>query len=180
MGAYPGAMDPFVALARAGVEQAARTGVPLEAVPGALAQALPTGPGACFVSLHDARGALRGCIGTLAPTRATLAEEILANAFSAARRDRRFAPLEPRDLTGLSVKVEVLSVPEPVLGLEGLDPRRYGVVVTGPRGERGVLLPDLEGIDTAEQQVRIACRKAGLAWGREAITLQRFTVERHG
>jgi len=76
--------------------------------------------------------------------------------------------------------VDVLSVPEPVLGLEDLDPRRYGVVVTGPRGERGVLLPDLEGIDTAEQQVRIACRKAGLAWGREAITLHRFTVERHG
>ena len=173
-------MDPLVALARAGVEHAARRGVSLETVPEALAEALSTGPGACFVSLHDARGALRGCIGTLAPTRATLAEEILANAFAAARRDRRFAPLEPGELPGLSVKVDVLSVPEPALGLEDLDPGRYGVVVTGPRGERGVLLPDLEGIDTAEQQVRIACRKAGLAWGSEAITLQRFTVERHG
>ena len=175
-----GGMDPLVALACAGVAQAARTGAPLEVVPADLGSALPVGPGACFVSLHDARGALRGCIGTLAPTRATLAEEILANAFAAARRDRRFAPLEPGELPGLSVKVDVLSVPEPVLGLEDLDPRRYGVVVTGPRGARGVLLPDLEGIDTAEQQVRIACRKAGLAWGREAITLQRFTVERHG
>ncbi len=172
-------MDPRVALARLAVAHAAESGLPLEGSPPALADRIPAEPRACFVSLHDAQGNLRGCIGTLVPTRATLAEEILANAFAAARRDPRFPPLEAAELAGLTVKVDVLGPLEPIRGLESLDPRRYGVVVTGPRGERGVLLPDLEGIDTVEGQVHIACRKAGLVWGQKGIALQRFTVERY-
>ena len=71
----------------------------------------------------------------------------------------------------------MLSEPERIHSLEELDVKRYGVIVScGYR--RGLLLPDLEGVDTVEQQVRIAMMKGGIDEDEE-ITLHRFEVIRH-
>jgi AmmeMemoRadiSam system protein A len=132
---------------------------------------------ACFVSLKTRAGDLRGCIGTLAPVQANVGLEIMANAVSAATRDPRFAPLAPGELPGLVFSVDILSEPEPIAGLNELDPARWGVIVR--RGDRrGVLLPDLPGVDTAERQVAIAAQKAGLS-RLEGLELQRFSVQRY-
>jgi len=130
-----------------------------------------------FVSLHDRLGNLRGCIGTIEPTQPNIAQEIIQNAISAATHDPRFSPLRANELDGLDVKVDVLTEPEPIAGTEELDPKRYGVIVeSGWR--RGLLLPDLEGVDTVDYQVEIACRKAGIR-PKESKQFYRFEVKRY-
>ena len=130
-----------------------------------------------FVSLHDSRGSLRGCIGTIEPQQPTVAREIIQNAISAATRDPRFPPVQPEELKDLDIKVDVLTEPEPIDSMDQLDPKRYGVIVeSGWR--RGLLLPDLEGVDTVEYQVDIAMRKAGISPG-EPMQLYRFEVKRY-
>jgi len=132
----------------------------------------------CFVSIKTGEDDLRGCIGTIEPVKDTLAEEIIANAISAATRDPRFPPVRADELPGLKYSVDVLSAPEPC-ALEDLDPRIYGVIVEDESGiRRGLLLPDLAGIDTARQQVDIASRKAGLP-PRANVKLFRFSAERY-
>lgn len=129
-----------------------------------------------FVSIKK-HEQLRGCIGTFEPTQPNVAEEIIHNAISAATRDPRFPPVNPDELRELSISVDLLTAPERVEGVEDLAPKTFGVIVE--RGwQRGLLLPDLEGIDTAEQQVEIACRKAGIDPG-EPVTLYRFQVKRY-
>lgn len=129
-----------------------------------------------FVSLHR-QGALRGCIGTIEPTQVNVAREVIANAISAATRDPRFPPVRPDELQDLEISVDVLMPAEPVASLAELDPKRYGVIVSlGNR--RGLLLPDLEGVDTAEYQVEIALRKAGIR-PQEKYNLSRFEVVRY-
>jgi AmmeMemoRadiSam system protein A len=129
-----------------------------------------------FVSLHRG-GQLRGCIGTIAPTRRTLGEEIMMNAIEACARDPRFSPVRESELSDLDVKVDILHPFEPIDSMKELDPYKYGVIVES-RGRRGLLLPNLEGVDTVEEQVSIARRKAGIGEG-ERVTLYRFEVERH-
>lgn len=132
-----------------------------------------------FVSLHDQWGELRGCIGTILPTQPNVALEVIHNAISAATRDPRFPPVRPDELAGLDVKVDVLMPPEPVESEAELDPKRYGVIVQDRQGwRRGLLLPDLEGVDTVEQQISIARRKAGIG-PHEPIQLLRFEVIRY-
>src|SRR6267154_2675108 len=132
----------------------------------------------CFVSIKTHAGELRGCIGTIEPEKNTLAEEIILNAISAATRDPRFAPVREHELAGLKYSVDVLSQPEPVK-LDDLDPKVYGVIVEDKTGvHRGLLLPNLKGIETAAQQVEIASRKAGIRPGDE-IKLWRFRSERY-
>lgn len=129
-----------------------------------------------FVSLH-ARGELRGCIGTIEATQGNLAEEIIHNAIMAATRDPRFPPVAAHELGALEISVDVLSPPEPVSSMAELDPKEYGVIVqSGFR--RGLLLPDLEGVDTVECQVDIARRKAGIG-PHEPVELYRFRVRRY-
>lgn len=135
-------------------------------------------PAACFVSLKE-HGQLRGCIGTLAPTKADLAHEICGNAISAACADPRFPHVRADELGELVLDVDVLSEPEPVDFLTDLDPAVYGVIVSAADGRRGVLLPDLAGVDTVEEQVAIAARKGGIDPRSERLFLERFTVERH-
>jgi hypothetical protein len=129
-----------------------------------------------FVSLHR-QGDLRGCIGTIEPQQANVALEIIANAISAATRDPRFAPLRADELADLDISVDVLTEPEPVASMEDLDPKVYGVIVVSGR-RRGLLLPDLEGVDTAQQQVSIALRKAWIE-PHEQYKLLRFRVIRY-
>ena len=129
-----------------------------------------------FVSLKK-HGELRGCIGTFEPTQPNIAMEVIRNAISAATRDPRFPPVELDELTELSYSVDVLSKPEAVGGSESLDPKRYGVIVeSGLR--RGLLLPDLEGVDTVEYQLSIARQKAGIGKD-EPVKLYRFEVKRY-
>lgn len=134
-------------------------------------------PRACFVSIKNSDGSLRGCIGTIWPTQPSLAREIMANAVSAATRDPRFPPMSAGELPGALFSVDVLSPPEPVRALDQLDPARWGVIVTRGR-QRGLLLPNLEGVDTVEKQLSIAAQKAGLS-SLEGVSLERFSVSRY-
>ena len=129
-----------------------------------------------FVSIHK-QGQLRGCIGTIAPTQDSLAREIVWNAVSACSRDPRFDPIRPEELKWLEISVDVLGEPEDIASEEELDVKRYGVIVSSGR-RRGLLLPDLDGVDTPERQVDIARRKAGIG-PNEKVKLQRFEVVRH-
>jgi len=128
-----------------------------------------------FVSIKK-HGELRGCIGTFIPTKANVAEEIVANAISSATQDPRFVPVEGYELDDLEYSVDILTEPEPVLSIDQLDPRKYGVIVEcGYR--RGLLLPDLAGVDKVEDQIEICRAKAGIS-PQEPIKLYRFRVER--
>jgi len=131
-----------------------------------------------FVSLHK-KGKLRGCIGTYLPTQDNLANEIIKNAISAATQDPRFPPVDTSEIRDLEISVDVLSKPEPVKSQRELDPKKYGVIVS--KGwQKGLLLPDLEGVDTVEQQLEIAKQKAGLGETPvEQLEIQRFTVTRY-
>lgn len=129
-----------------------------------------------FVSLKI-DGQLRGCIGTFAPTAENVAKEIIQNAISAATQDPRFPPVEPFELDEIVYSVDLLSAPEQVKGMDELDAKKYGVIVLSG-GRRGLLLPDLEGVDTVEEQLDIACRKAGISKSEE-IDIYRFEVKRY-
>ncbi len=129
-----------------------------------------------FVSLR-AGARLRGCIGTLAASRPTIAHEIIACAIAAATSDPRFRPVGVHELAELVYEVDLVGPLEPVPGLADLDPRLYGVVVEAECG-RGVLLPALDGVDTAEQQVALARQKAALP-ADAPVVLYRFTVRRY-
>lgn len=169
------AVDPFVALARASVEYFVTTERPL-LMPEGLPSELTDGRAGVFVSLHE-HGDLRGCIGTIAPTRDSIAQEIISNAISACSSDPRFYPVQKNELDYLSYSVDVLFPPEPIASEDELDPQEYGVIVT--RGERrGLLLPNLEGVNTVAEQVAIARQKAGIAPD-EDVEMERFRVVRH-
>ena len=129
-----------------------------------------------FVSLHKA-GQLRGCIGTISPTQPSIAQEIIQNAISACANDPRFSPVRASELPEIACSVDVLGEAENIESMDQLDVLRYGVIVSSGR-RRGLLLPALDGVDTVQQQVNIARRKAGIAEG-EPISLQRFEVIRH-
>lgn len=132
-----------------------------------------------FVSIKK-NGQLRGCIGTIYPTKDNLAEEISANAISAASRDPRFPAVKENELSELDISVDVLEEPEAVDSMEELDPNKYGVIVE--KGyHKGVLLPELEGIDTVQKQLEIALKKAGLRPddGIRGVQLYRFRVNRY-
>lgn len=131
----------------------------------------------CFVSIKTHAGDLRGCIGTIEPTRQNLGEELIANAINAATRDPRFDPISASELAELRYSVDILGAPEPA-SFEDLDPKIYGVIVEDESGKlRGLLLPDIAGVETATQQVDIAARKAGIAPGLP-VRLSRFRVSR--
>ncbi|HET6980001.1 MAG TPA: AmmeMemoRadiSam system protein A [Pyrinomonadaceae bacterium] len=165
------------ALAREAVETFIRSGS-IVAPPPLTAGLLAT-PAPCFVCLKTLDGELRGCIGTIEPARATLAEEIVANAISAAMNDPRFDPVKAEELSNLRYSVDVLFPAEPAT-MDDLDPSVYGVIVEDESGmRRGLLLPDIAGVENAEQQVEIAARKAGIARD-ERLRLWRFKVERFG
>lgn len=127
-----------------------------------------------FVSIKK-EGSLRGCMGTVSPSRSNLAEELLSNAVSAVLRDPRFPPVEPHELPQLSYSVDILGDLEEVLK-EELDPEIYGLLVERGR-KRGLLLPNIKGIHTVEDQIKVACKKAGIP-SLKGIRFYRFTVER--
>ena len=169
------ACDPWVQLAWQSVESYVCYHKVMD-VPDGLPEELTHTRAGAFVSIHK-QGQLRGCIGTILPVQKSLAEEIIRNAVSASSRDPRFRPIQPEELPLLEISVDVLGEPEDIASEAELDVKRYGVIVSkGYR--RGLLLPDLDGVDTVEQQIDIARQKAGIDPD-EKIKLQRFEVIRH-
>lgn len=167
--------DPYVRLARYTIEAYVETGE-LPELPQGLPEELYQSRAGAFVSLKE-DGKLRGCIGTIQAVRGSLAEEIMNNAVSACSGDPRFSPVEAWEVERLTISVDVLGEREKISSLEELDVARYGVIVT--RGNRrGLLLPNLEGVDTIEQQIDIAKQKAGIK-AHESVELERFEVIRH-
>ncbi len=122
-------------------------------------------------------GQLRGCIGTIEPTTGSIPEEIIRNAIAAATEDPRFLPVRKNELSSISYSVDVLMPSQRVHSIDELDPKMYGVIVRKGR-KRGLLLPDIEGVDTPYEQVAIAKRKAGIGQNEEA-ELRRFEVKRY-
>ncbi len=169
--------DAVVALARRAAEAVVRGGERVE--PALPVEGLPPRAGV-FVSLHLPDGSLRGCIGTFAPTKATLGEEIVASAVNAATRDPRFFPVREEELSDLRVSVDILDEPEDVESIDQLDPAEYGIIVRTDDGRQALLLPDLEGVETARDQLAITCRKGGIDPTKDRYHLQRFRVTRHG
>ena len=167
--------DPYVRLARYTIEAFTGTGN-IPEMPRELPEELYHSRAGAFVSLKE-DGRLRGCIGTIRAVRESLAEEIMYNAVSACSEDPRFSPVEEWEVEHLTISVDVLGETEKISSPEELDVSRYGVIVT--RGaKRGLLLPNLEGVDTIEQQIAIAKQKAGIR-DHESVELERFEVIRH-
>jgi AmmeMemoRadiSam system protein A len=169
---------PFVALAREAIRYNLATGEFLDA-PSEPADPPVSG---VFVSLHEEaapgqmEGRLRGCIGSVHPRNGSLRSEIVRLSVAAATSDPRFAPLRPGEVDDLEVTVYLLAGPEPIDSLDDLDPSRYGVIVDGPEGRTGLLLPAIPGIVEAADQVDIARRKASISPS-DPIRLSRFEAE---
>ncbi len=167
--------DAYIRLARLSLETYIRTGRRAK-LPEGLPEEMTGRRAGVFVSLKK-HGELRGCIGTISPVTESIAKEILQNAVSAAAEDPRFPPVREEELEDLVYSVDVLSEAEPISSAKELDVKRYGVIVSAGR-KRGLLLPNLEGVDTIEQQVAIAKKKAGI-YDNEPVKLERFKVVRH-
>lgn len=167
--------DRYVKLARETIEKYIRTGV-MNTVPEWAPGEMTGQRAGVFVSIHK-DGRLRGCIGTILPLCGSIAEEIIHNAVSASTRDPRFDPIRQEELELLEISVDVLTKPERISGKGELDVKRYGVIVSSG-SRRGLLLPDLDGVDTVDDQVAIAMKKGGIS-PRDPVTLERFEVIRH-
>ncbi len=131
-----------------------------------------------FVTIME-DGELRGCIGTYLPTKENIAEEIIHNAIAAATEDYRFGSVQKEELPQLSYTVYILNPPEPIKDIKELNPKKYGIIVKSGLYKCGLLLPDLEGVDTTEQQISICCQKGDINPKKEKITIYRFTVEKY-
>lgn len=166
--------DPYVKLARLTIEEYITNGNTLE-TPSNTPKELLNSKAGVFVSIHKF-GSLRGCIGTIMPTTNSIAQEIINNAISASTKDPRFPKIEKEELPYLEINVDVLGEPEDIDSEDKLNVKEYGIIVTSGI-KRGLLLPDLDGVDTVVEQISIAKKKAGIK--DEPYTLQRFKVTRH-
>ena len=167
--------DPYVTLARKAIEKYVMSAKRLT-IPEDVPEEMLDRKAGTFVSIHKF-GVLRGCIGTIAATKDNIAQEIISNAISACSRDPRFDAVSVEELSYLDISVDVLSEAEEISSKKELDVRRYGVIVS-QGSKRGLLLPDLDGVDTVEEQISIAARKGGIDLNKPYI-LERFEVIRH-
>lgn len=169
--------DPYVNLAKSTTETFVKTSK-IPPLPDKLPAKMLTEKAGVFVSIHKKGGSLRGCIGTFLPTKENIAQEIIVNAISSAVRDPRFPPVSKEELPDLVYSVDILSASKTVSNRKAIDPKKYGLIVSTPDGRRGLLLPDIPGVETAEDQIAICKRKAGILPS-EKVKLEIFTVERH-
>lgn len=167
--------DPYVQLAKNAIETYVKDQSRYE--PTKVPYEMRTLGAGVFVSLHK-NDQLRGCIGTFIPTRDNVVEEILSNAVHACSRDPRFYPVQKEELKDLEVSVDILGQLERVYDPSHLDVKKYGILVADTYGRKGLLLPNLEGVHTVQQQISIAMQKAGID-ETEEISIERFQVERH-
>ena len=169
----------IVELARKTIEEYIKNEKIPEVVPvSQLKEEVPTSAGV-FVSIKK-HGNLRGCIGTFLPTRSNIVEEVIANAIAASTRDPRFPAIEENEIKDLSISVDVLSEPQVVENndISWLDPKKYGIILEC-QGKRGLLLPNLDGVDTVEAQITITRQKAWITEPLEECKISRFQVERY-
>jgi len=166
--------SPQVELAKKAIETYIKEGKRIAPPPDLLAEMKEQA--GVFVSLHKG-GQLRGCTGTFLPTKASVAEEIISNAIESSTRDPRFPPVKKEEIPELEISVDVLTRPEPVANIDELDPKKYGIIVHSG-GRRGLLLPDIEGVDTPERQIAI-CRQKAWIGEDEPIEIQKFRVHRY-
>jgi AmmeMemoRadiSam system protein A len=176
-------MNEYVKLAKDTIETYIKTGKKME-IPKDLPKEFYNERKGVFVTIYKKSAnnhnkALRGCIGTFAPTKENIAQEIIDNAISAATCDWRFGPTTEEELNDLLYEVSLLNPPERINSIENLNPKTYGVIVKSADGKTGLLLPDIEGVKTPEHQIAIACQKAGIDAQKEKIELYRFTVEKY-
>lgn len=168
-------MHPYVELAKKTVEEYIKTGK-VSSVPEQIPENMTKKAGV-FVSLKK-KGKLRGCIGTFLPATENIYMEIIRNAIAAATQDPRFPPVDISELNELEYSVDILSPPEPVKNLDELDPKKYGIIVV--KGwQRGLLLPDIEGVNTVDEQLTIAKLKAGIEPHDPDCEIYKFTVQRY-
>lgn len=170
-------MDKYVLLAKSAAESYVKEGkviTPPEDLPRDFFER----KAGVFVTIEKDKE-LRGCIGTYLPTKENIAKEIIDNAIAAATEDYRFGPIQSEELDSLSYTVYLLNQPEQIKDVNELNPKSYGIIVRAGM-KSGLLLPDLEGVDTVEQQLSIACQKAGINPAKEKVSVYRFTVEKHG
>jgi AmmeMemoRadiSam system protein A len=172
-------MNPYCQLAKEAIKNYLATGEIIEP-PKDLPEIFYKQRSGVFVTI-ERNGELRGCIGTYLPTKENIAKEIIANAVSAATQDYRFNPVTPPELNNLTFTVSLLSEPELIDSFDKLDPKKYGLIVkcVDSPGRCGLLLPDLEGIDTAEQQFSICCAKGEIDPEEDTVALFRFKVEKY-
>ena len=170
-------MDIYVELAKKTIETYLKERKIIEA-PKELPEEMQKRAGV-FVSIHKKNGQLRGCIGTFLPTKKNIAEEIISNALSAAFRDPRFLPIGKEELPDLEISVDILEPPKKIKKIEELNPKKFGIIVRAPDGRLGLLLPDLEGVETSEEQISIASQKAGINPQKEEFEIWKFKVSRH-
>ena len=170
-------MDKYVELAKKTIDRFIRENEVYDPAGDDLPEEMTSHRAGAFVSIHE-NGQLRGCIGTIAPTCKNIAYEIVSNAIAASTRDPRFDPIRTEELDKLEINVDVLSPEEPIDSPDQLDVNKYGVIVE--KGfKRGLLLPDLDGVDSVEQQIAIAKQKAGLDLDETGVKMYRFEVVRH-
>jgi len=173
-------MDPYIKLAKETIKHYLLTKKVIEA-PKELPLELLTNRAGVFICFKS-KGELRGCIGTFLPVYENIAQEIIQNTISAATSDPRFIPVQIHELVSLKITIDILAEPEKIQDEEinQLNPKKFGIVVKSEDGYRsGLLLPNLEGVDTVAEQVTIACQKAGIDEYSENFTVYKFTVERH-
>lgn len=170
-------MSFYLELAKKAVEEYVKNRKIFE-VPKNLPVEFYTQRAGAFVSLHEG-AELRGCIGTYLPTRKNIAEEIIYNAVSAATEDYRFNSIVAQDLPKLNYEVYILEAPEPIENIKQLDPKKYGILIKTSAGKSGLLLPDLDGINTAEEQFSAVCQKCGADLESEKIELFRFKARKY-
>jgi len=201
-------MNPYILLAKQAIENYIKKGETVS-LPKDLPEEFLKRRAGTFVSIFrstretnakqkhetDAKKELRGCIGTYLPTKENIAEEIIHNAIAAATEDYRFGPVQEKELGSLFYTVYILSEPELVKDIKKLDPKKFGIIVktvpiSHPNGtdvlfnghipyKSGLLLPDLEGIDTIEKQISLACQKSSIDLFKEKILIYKFTVEKY-
>lgn len=186
-------MNPYVSLAKQAIENYIKEGE-MPSLPEGLPEEFLKRKAGTFVTIMK-NGNLRGCIGTYLPTKENIAKEIIANAIAAATEDCRFGPIQKEELPHFSYAVYILSEPELVKNIKDLDPKKYGIIIktvpiTHSDGtdvvfnghlpfKSGLLLPDLEGIDTTEKQISIACQKGRIKPTEEKILIYKFTAEKY-
>jgi AmmeMemoRadiSam system protein A len=172
-------MNSYIPLVKSAVENYIKEGK-IASPPPDLPEELLKRKAGVFVTIEKGKE-LRGCIGTYLPTKENIAKEVISNAIAAASQDFRFGPIRKEELPHLSYTVYLLSEPEPIKNIKELNPKKYGIIVktvVSPQ-KSGLLLPDLEDVDTVEEQISIACQKAGIDLTEEKILIYKFTVKRY-
>lgn len=170
-------MDKFVELAKKTVEEYIKNKKIIR-VPGNLPEDFFSRRAGVFVTIRKNKE-LRGCIGTYLPTKKNIAEEIIGNAIAACAQDNRFYPVAEEELPDLRYEVSALSAPQKIKDIEEHNPQKHGLIVKSANGCCGLLLPGLEGVDSAQEQISIACKKGGIDPKTDAVELYFFTVEKH-